>query len=147
MCCLGMMAMSSIDLRGMGSAAAASIIIQEHPVGSENYWDGLKLIRTRSWKPADQTRLANHYLALVPFANERPYQVLVGIMPVRRFVAALKQQVPVSVWDRQLLLYYAIPILRAAARTAVDAKSIEELIAQCTPTCIEGVGRCPGGAL
>lgn len=118
------------DLRKMGSSEAADWLMAHYPVDSGSAGEALIMASHLSWKKADQLRLADHYLSKLPFASARPYEVFASMLPVHRLVAILKDRIPSEEADRDLLWYYAGPVLTRAAKTAQDHEAVQALMSE-----------------
>ena len=106
-------------LRSMTSAEAAEWLIAEHPSGL-----GLRLVKHRSWERPEQERLADHYLAEMPFAASWPYEVLLSVMAVERFLRIAEAHFPSEASAVNLALYHLSPALRAASKSDRDVAAV-----------------------
>lgn len=118
------------ELGQMTSAQAADWLISTYPVDQPEYGDAVTLIPHRSWKRSDQLRLARHYLQKIPFASARPYEVFASFMSFELFVGAIREQLPSSRADIDLLLYHLSPVLKKAAKTEADYELLRSFIAE-----------------
>lgn len=93
-------------IRAMSSPDAADWLMHAYPAGSFNNGHAFNLLTRRSWLRGDQVRLADHYLAGIPFASDRPYLIFLSFMSVRRFVAVLRNALPSDKSRLRLLRYH-----------------------------------------
>lgn len=112
-------------LRAMESEDAASWLIATYPLGGQ----ALRLVRHRSWLKADQDRLADHYLASMPFAASWPYEALLSVMSLKRFLRFAEAHFPEEPPRADLAMYYLGSALRAAAKTENDASLVTSFLA------------------
>lgn len=112
----------------MTSERAASWLIETYPLENLGWGDAMTLAAHRSWKTADQMRLANFYLRELPHASEKAYETFLSFMSVRLFLGVIKGYLPALRADLDLLLYYLIPALKQATKGEADQKSVEEFL-------------------
>lgn len=117
-------------LRRLGSKDAATWLLERYPVGTMGWGTAILAISHLSWKRADQTRLARHYLSTIPHASAVAYRAFASIMSIPRFLAVIEEYVPAAENDRDLLFYYLVPTLRQAARTDSDNALIASFLAR-----------------
>ncbi|WP_313460687.1 hypothetical protein [Stenotrophomonas sp.] len=84
----------------------------------------------RSWKRADQKRLADHYLARLPFASAKPYKVFLSFMAVPVFLSVLEKHLPRDKSGLDLLRYHLEPMLVLAAVTDKDSRVVQDFLAR-----------------
>ena len=116
-------------LREMSSADAAEWLLRTYPTGGT----GLRLLRHRSWLRADQDRLADHYLGRMPFAAAWPYEALLSVMSLRRFLRVTERHFPSDPTLRDLALYHLAPTLQHATKTEVDRAAVASFLAEKRP--------------
>ena len=114
----------AIFLRTMSSEEAASWLLGKYPDGGQ----GLRLLRHRSWRRPEQARLADYYLQRMPFAAGWPYEALLAVMSVPRFLKAVEAHFPEDANDVRLALYYLRPALRDAAKSDRDHALIKSFL-------------------
>ena len=68
-------------LRGMDSSEAVEWLLNNYPD------NGCFYISKRTWKKADQVRLADHFLKTVPHASSVCYVALITAMGVSKFIS------------------------------------------------------------
>lgn len=120
----------SAELGQMTSAQAADWLIETYPVDGAEYGDAITLIPHRSWKRPDQLRLARHYLKKMPFASSRPYEAFASFMSFDLFMQVIKEQLPSSKEDVDLLLYHLSPVMKKIAKSDSDRELIRSFIAE-----------------
>ena len=118
------------DLRKMSSSEAAEWLIDRYPVGSAGWGEAITIMPHRSWKKADQVRLARHYLSRLPYANAKPYEVFASFMKISRLVDILRENTPNSAWDRKLLEYHVGRVLAQAIKKPEDREIVENFISE-----------------
>ena len=118
----------SLELRAMESGQAASWLMSAYPVSSPEYGDVFQLLKARSWKRADQLRLARYYLQKIPFANAKPYEAFVAFMSLKLFISVLREFLPKPKADVDLLVYYLKSVLEKAAKTSDDRAAVNALL-------------------
>jgi hypothetical protein len=109
----------------MGSEAAATHLIEQWPKGHRHTF---VLIQHMSWKPADQNRLAEHFLSKKPFASAFPYEAFASFMSADRFLAAIERVWPEDQWDRNLLMYHLGGILDRYEAVEKNRSAIEQFV-------------------
>ncbi len=114
----------------MGSKDAATWLLDRYPAGTMDSGTAILAISHLSWKRADQTRLARHYLSTIPHARAVAYRAFASIMSIPRFLAVIEEYVPAAENRRDLLFYYLVPTLRQAARTDSDNAVIARFLAR-----------------
>ncbi|MCL1790397.1 MAG: hypothetical protein FWG40_03410 [Peptococcaceae bacterium] len=117
------------ELRKMTSSQAADWIIETYPLDNPRYGEAFRLISHRSWKRADQIRLAAYYFQNIPYANPEGYEAFASFMSVRVLVKITQENLPIDKRKNDLLLYYLLPVLKKAAKTESDHELIKSLIA------------------
>lgn len=110
-------------LRKLPSTEAANYLL-------ERYADSYPVtIKHRSWKVADQFRLARHFLQGRAFAGGRPYEDFLSFMSLENFMKVVTEELPDIPEDRfGLLFYYLVPSLRKAAKNDLELKKVQEFI-------------------
>ncbi len=101
-------------LRSMSSKGAADWLLHHYPLGSAQWGNVILLMEHLSLQRADWTRLARHYLAAAPFAQDRPYKLFARQLGVSRFLTILAHVLPANADRRDLLRYQLEPLLRDA---------------------------------
>jgi hypothetical protein len=109
-----------LELRKMTSNQAANWLIESYPVGDPDYGEAIQLLPHRSWKRADQIRLARYYLEKMPFASSRIYEVFASFMSLDVFLRVIRDHLARKTVDMDLLLYHLRPVLDRAVRTDQD---------------------------
>lgn len=99
-------------LRSMASNEAAGWVLREYPLGSPDWGLALRLLDHLSFRRADWTRLARHYLAHAPYADDRAYRLFARALGIPRFLAVLGQVMPANSDRGDLLRYHLEPLLR-----------------------------------
>ena len=117
------------DLRKKGSSEVADWLMQQYPAGSMDSGEAMIILAHLSLKRADQVRLAEHYFSRLPFAHARGYETFASFMQVRRLVEIMRKHIPADNGRKQLLAYYAAPVLNRAARTAEDHEAVQRFLA------------------
>ena len=115
-------------LAGMSSSDAATWLMETFPLDREGWGEALVLMPHRSWKRADQLRLARYYLSRIPFAGPRGYEAFLSFMSVPRMLAVLKEHLPADPDERSLLAYYLGPLLARTARSATDSAAADDFL-------------------
>ena len=115
-------------LRQMDSEEAANWLLSRHPNGTPGAGLAVSAIAHRSWKRADQVRLATHYLSNLPHASGRAYGIFTSFMTIPRFLEVIETHLPVAEERADLPFYYLIPTLRDRARTDSDRKVIKRFL-------------------
>ena len=117
------------ELRAMKSNQAASWLMNTYPVTDPDYGDAFQLLRARSWKRAEQLLLARYYLSKTPFASPKPYEAFASFMSLQLLTTVLREHLPKSKSDIDLLAYHLRAVLRNAARTSDDREAVESFLA------------------
>ncbi|WP_421567783.1 hypothetical protein [Stenotrophomonas sp. PD6] len=117
-------------IRELSSQAAADWLMSTYPVGAPDYGAAFNLLTRRSWKRRDQIRLAEHYLARLPFAAAKPYRVFLSFMAADVFVAQLRKFLPSDESKAELLRYHLEVVMREGARSDGDRALFTELLAE-----------------
>lgn len=120
--------MSNNFIKEMTSSNAASWLIENYPIDSKNYWESFDLIKSRSWKKADQIKLADYYLQKIPFASKRPYEIFLSFMSVSSFLSSLKRNIPTDFSDVNLLVYHLRPVLENKAISDNDIALVRDFL-------------------
>lgn len=89
-------------LRRLTSTEAADIIIASYP---RRDWPGVILVQHVTWKPADQMRLARHFLAGQPHASSRVLEAFAKFMSLQNFALVLEEVWPTIAEDARLFRY------------------------------------------
>lgn len=111
-------------LRSMASDEAADCLVRDYPLGSPDWGVALRLMEHLSFRREDWTRLARHYLARAPYADDQPYRLFLRALGVSRFLSVLAQVMTTNSDRGALLRYHLEPLLRDARgedRAAADA--------------------------
>lgn len=116
------------ELRQKESADAASWLMKNCSIESENSGDAFLLIPRLSWKRSDQRKLAQHYLSRIPYASQKPYEVFASIMSIKTLVEVIEGLMPTNAADRDLLKYHLAPVLRDSAKSDEDRALVERLL-------------------
>lgn len=104
--------------------------METYPAEGADYGNAITLLPHRSWKRADQVRLADHYLRKLPFASSRVYEAFVSFMSIELFIRALKKHLPRDGADKNLLVYYAGPVLEKSVRTETDRELVRSFVSE-----------------
>src|SRR5262249_8804271 len=118
------------DLRNMGSGTAADWLIDRYPAGSTDWGAALSILPHLSWERADQVRLATHYLARLPLASAKPYEVFASFMQLPKLIDILREKAPKDAQDRGLFEYHAGPVLMQAAKTPRDREVAQAFLSE-----------------
>ena len=87
-------------------------MISTYPVGASDYGMAFNLLTRRSWKHRGQIRLAEHYLAKLPFAATKPYGVFLSFMAADVFVAQLRKFLASDESEAELLRCHSEVVMR-----------------------------------
>ena len=120
----------SLELRAMESDKAASWLTEAYPIDSFEYGAAFQFISCRSWKRADQVRLARYYLQKIPFASAKAYEAFVSFMALRQFFNIIKERLPSNKSDIDLLIYHLRPTLENAVKTNADRELVDFFLAE-----------------
>lgn len=120
----------SLELRAMESDQAASWLISTYPVSNPGYGDVFQLLRARSWKRADQLRLARYYLQKMPFASAKPYEAFATFMSLKLFILVLREFLPKTRADIDLLAYHLTAVLEKAVQTSDDRDAVNAFLCE-----------------
>lgn len=115
-------------LRELQSSEAAGWLMERYPTSSCNWGEALLFMPHRSWKKADQIRLANYYLSKLPFASAHGYEAFASFMSVANFIAVIQDRIPEDAEDKKLLKYFLAPVLRRKAKSAKDVDDINSFL-------------------
>ncbi|HDS0922577.1 TPA: hypothetical protein QDZ10_001032 [Stenotrophomonas maltophilia] len=118
------------SIREMSSHDAADWLMENYPAGTPNYGTAFQLMPRRSWKRSDQIRLAEHYLARLPFASNTPYRVFLSFMAAEVFVLQIRKFLPDEESSIKLLQYHLGPVMREAAKSDADRVLFSRLMAE-----------------
>ena len=113
-------------MRTLQSEEAATWIMETYPQGSAGSGQAIRLMRNFCWKRPDQIRLAKHYLASIPFANKKGYEVFLSFMSVSNFIKAIQVYLPMDESRISLLRYYLEPVLRNSAKSNMEIEAVEQ---------------------
>lgn len=108
----------------MTSEEAADWLLANFPIENAGYGDAIAVVGHRSWRRAEQMRIARHYLKKIPFASAKPYEVFASFMSIGNFLQVIEERLPEECTRRSLLLYYSIPVLQRAAKSDADRERI-----------------------
>ncbi len=117
------------ELGKMTSSQAADWLIATYPVDGAEHATAIALLSHRSWKRADQARLAKHYFKKLPFASSRMYEAFASFMSIELLVGSIRNQMPTDGSDINLLLYHLIPVLERSAKNDADRELIKAFVA------------------
>lgn len=117
-------------IRGLSSQEAASWLMESYPVDALDYGNAIALLTHRSWKRADQVRLANYYLKKLPFASSRVYEAFASFMSIDLLIKILNEHLPKSSAEMSLLVYYVGPVLEKSVRTETDRELVRSFISE-----------------
>ena len=117
-----------LELRAMESDQAALWLINTYPISNPEYGDVFQLLRARSWKRADQLRLARYYLQKMPFANSKPYEAFATFMSLKLFISVLRELLPKTRADIDLLVYHLESVLEKTVRTSDDRDAVNAFL-------------------
>jgi len=115
-------------LRKIDSHSAALWIVENYPISSINYGEGVRLLSGRSWKKNDQKLLAKYYFQKIPFADDYPYRIFSSFMSVANFVEIMVDFIPENKNKKDLLFYHIMSILKDKIKTDKDKKAFQMLI-------------------
>ncbi len=115
-------------IRSMTSEDAATWMLAEYPVSNPAHGRAYQLLPHRSWKRADQIRLADYYFQKIPYASARPYEAFASFMSVHLMLRLIARHMPLAEGDRDLLDYHLRRVARKWARTARDEQAIREFL-------------------
>ena len=118
----------SRELRSTESDQAASWLINTYPLSNPEYGDVFQFLKGRSWKRADQLRLARYYLQKMPFASAKPYEAFITLMSLKLLISVLGEFLPKSNADIDLLVYHIRPVLEKAAQTSDDHDAVNAFL-------------------
>ncbi|MDU9030521.1 MULTISPECIES: hypothetical protein [Pseudomonas fluorescens group] len=113
----------------MSSDQAADWLIGTYPIASNDWGEAILLLSHRSWRKAEQRRLASYYFKKLPFSGCRGYEAFASIMSVGLMIFCIKGALA-EVSRRDLLLYYLVPVLNRAAKNELDRQRINDLIVE-----------------
>lgn len=120
----------SAELKRVSSEEAATWLMDQYPVNNPDYGRALLLLRSRSWKRTDQIRLARYYFQKIPFASSRPYEVFATFMSIQQLTKAIKENMPTSEADLDLLRYHLEPVLRKSCKSSSDQEIVRSLLSE-----------------
>ncbi|WP_084483747.1 hypothetical protein [Pseudomonas sp. CFII68] len=112
----------------MSSDQAADWLIDTYPVDSDEWGEAILLLPHRSWKKAEQQRLASYFFKKLPFSGYRGYEAFASIMSVASMVGCVKNALPEDTARRELLLYYLVPVLNRSAKNDSDRRIIHDFV-------------------
>lgn len=124
-------------LRQLSSSDAATWLMEQFPTGASNWGEALIAMPHRSWEKPEQIRLANYYLAKIPYASARGYEAFASFMSIARLISVLGQHVPLAADDKRLLAYHLTPVLRRKAISDSDQALVRSFL--------DELGTSPGG--
>ncbi|MBT2768564.1 hypothetical protein J7J08_13040 [Stenotrophomonas sp. ISL-67] len=120
----------SKSIREMSFRDAADWLMENYPAGAPHYGTAFQLMPRRSWKRSDQIRLAEHYLARLPFASSTPYRVFLSFMAAEVFVSQIRKFLPDDESSIDLLRFHLGPVMREAATSDVDRALFSRVMAE-----------------
>lgn len=120
----------SEKLSKMTSEDAADWLLTNYAVDKAGYGDAIALINHRSWRRAEQIRLAKHYFRKLPFASSKPYEAFASFMSVKLFLKTIEECMPMSEADKKLLLYHLGPVLHKVAKSDSDRELVAAFISR-----------------
>ena len=110
-------------LRTLSSEEAATFLLEKYSQGYP------VTMRHRSWKVADQFRLARRFLQGSAHASDRVYKDFLSFMSLDNFLKVISEGLPNIPNDRlRLLHYYLIPSLRLAAKDDAQLAKVNEFV-------------------
>jgi hypothetical protein len=115
-------------LRRLSSSDAATWLMEKFPTNTNNWGEALIAMPHRSWERPDQIRLANYYLAKIPYASERGYEAFASFMSIARMISVLRSYIPPAAEDKRLLAYHLGPTLRRKAMSDTDKALIRSFL-------------------
>ena len=113
-------------LAKMESAQAAEWLISTYPIDSVDYGEAFLLMPHRSWRRADQRRLANYYFKKLPFSGAYGYELFASFMSTSTLLGCVRERLPMNHADAELLLYYLVPALKKFAKGQADYQLIAD---------------------
>ena len=117
-------------LRSMESDQAASWLMDTFPISDIGYGEVFQIMAHRSWRRADQIRLARYYLQRVPFSSSKPYEVFAEFMSLELFLSVLKYFLPMTRDDINLFVYHLNPVLEKRIKTAKDREAVDSFLSE-----------------
>ena len=105
-------AQEAARLRLMGSQKAADYLIEHLSANGWQVGRAIILVQHISWKPADQIRLARHFLARHPQASPRPLEAFSSFMSFKNFAKVVSEVWPTDPWHSDLFRYHLTAVLR-----------------------------------
>lgn len=115
-------------LRSLSSSDAATWLLENYSIDEPGGHEAIVFIPHRSWKRVDQIRLAHHYLSDIPYASERGYDAFLTFMSVPLFIKIIRENMPTSERDLDLLLYHLTISFRKSVRTDKDRAAAIRLL-------------------
>lgn len=115
---------SIMKIARMSSEDAAQWVVENYPISANNYGDAFFYVCHRTWKVPDQKKLARYYFKKLPFSSERGYEAFASIMSMRNLICCVKELLPSTASDKDLLLYHLLPVLNKFARNEGDQQLV-----------------------
>lgn len=115
---------SIMKLARMSSEDAAQWVIENYPLSANNYGDAFFYVCHRTWKVPDQKKLARYYFKKLPFSSERGYEAFASIMSMKNLIGCVRELLPSTASDKNLLLYHLLPVLNKHASNEGDHQLI-----------------------
>jgi hypothetical protein len=108
------------ELVKLTSEEAAEWVVEKYPIDSMNFGEALVIIPHRSWRKADQKRLANYYFQKLPFSGPGGYEAFASFMSIKTLIDCVSNRFPLGEADAELLSYYLFPVLKKFAKNKND---------------------------
>jgi hypothetical protein len=115
-------------LRASSSEKAADYILAKYGTDSPGYGEVFVLLPHRSWKRADQVRLARHYFQKIPFASTKPYEAFASFMSLPLLIELLEEFAPEAGDKLDLFSYHIEPVLKRKASNVQELSLVEGLL-------------------
>lgn len=114
----------------MGSQKAADYLIEQLTGDGWQTARALILVQHVSWKPADQVRLARHFLARHPQASPRPLQAFASFMSLKNFAKVVSDVWPSDPGHSDLFRYHLRGALRHYETSPESKAAIDAILAR-----------------
>lgn len=118
---------------------AADYLMEHCPQGSPRVGDALVLVQHLTWKPADQMRLARHYLAAQPHAHARYLEAFASFMSLKNYLTVIREVWPTRFEDVGLFRYNLSGAMRCYDTSTEAKRLIDDLFARPPVTGSTGV--------
>jgi hypothetical protein len=110
-------------LRSMNSSEAADWLLETYRPK-----DLCTYVAKRSWKKAEQVRIAEYFLSSIPHATDRCYEALLSVMSVTTFVRVAEKYVRnADKSDYDLISYYMPRTIKKHCKTPKDHEQLVHL--------------------